>query len=130
LKHGIDFPDRNKLMAANYPVDEIRQYINADSLAYLSQTGMVKATGLGKESFCMACYDGDYPVRYDSKADKHIMERRRSAVSAPQDMAGGHAAPPGLEVLEGCVFCKDSAPELTAGWLKQFALVCQFPKRL
>ncbi len=78
--YGIDFPDRNKLMAANYSVDEIRKYLNADSLAYLSQSGMVKATGLGKESFCMACYDGNYPVPYDPKADKHIMERRRARV--------------------------------------------------
>src|SRR6266540_6286237 len=76
--YGIDFPDRNKLMAANYSVDEIRQYLNADSLAYLSQSGMVKATGLGQESFCMACYDGRYPVPYDQKVDRHIMERRRS----------------------------------------------------
>jgi amidophosphoribosyltransferase len=61
-------------------VDEIRKYLNADSLAYLSQSGMVKATGLGQESFCMACYDGNYPVPFDPKADKHIMERRRSRV--------------------------------------------------
>jgi amidophosphoribosyltransferase len=76
--YGIDFPDRNKLMAANYSVDEIRRYLNADSLAYLSQAGMVKATGLGKNAFCMACYDGNYPVPYDAKVDKHIMERRRA----------------------------------------------------
>src|SRR6266436_833431 len=54
--YGIDFPDRNKLMAANYSIDEIRQYLNADSLAYLSTKGMVKATALPKESFCLACY--------------------------------------------------------------------------
>ena len=78
--YGIDFPDRNKLMAANYSIDEIRKYLNADSLAYLSQSGMVKATGLGQESFCMACYDGAYPVPYDPKMDKHIMERRRARV--------------------------------------------------
>jgi amidophosphoribosyltransferase len=78
--YGIDFPDRNKLMAANYSLDDIRKYLNADSLAYLSQDGMVKATGLKKESFCMACYDGDYPVPYDPKVDKHIMERRRARV--------------------------------------------------
>ena len=41
---------------------------------------MVKATGLGQESFCMACYDGAYPVPYDPKMDKHIMERRRARV--------------------------------------------------
>ena len=43
--YGIDFPDRNKLMAANHSREEIRKYLNADSLCYLSQAGMVKATG-------------------------------------------------------------------------------------
>src|SRR3954466_13616152 len=80
--YGIDFPDRSKLMAANYTADEIRKYLNADSLGYLSIDGMVKATRLPKESFCMACYDGDYPVPYDPLADKHIMERRRSKVES------------------------------------------------
>ena len=80
--YGIDFPDRNKLMAANYSIDEIRQYINADFLAYLSTAGMVQATGHAKESFCMACYDGDYPVPYDPKLEKNIMERRRARVES------------------------------------------------
>jgi amidophosphoribosyltransferase len=74
--YGIDFPDRSKLMAANHSLEEIRKYLNADSLSYLSKEGMVKATGLPKNSFCMACYDGDYPVPYDPQVDKHIMERR------------------------------------------------------
>lgn len=78
--YGIDFPDRKKLMAANYSLEEIRAYLNADSLHYLSQEGMVRATGLQKNSFCMACYDGDYPVSYDPQVDKHIMERRRARV--------------------------------------------------
>ena len=75
--YGIDFPDRSKLMAANNTVDEIRQYLNADSLHYLSLEGMVKATGQKQSAFCMACYDGKYPVPYDSKLDKGIIERRR-----------------------------------------------------
>ena len=75
--YGIDFPDRNKLMAANYSLDDIRKYINADSLHYLSQDGMVQATSLPKNSFCMACYDGNYPVPYDQGVDKEIIERRR-----------------------------------------------------
>jgi amidophosphoribosyltransferase len=78
--YGIDFPDRSKLMAANHSLDEIRRYLNADSLGYLSQEGMVRATGLPRESFCMACYDGKYPVPYDPMVDKHIMERRRARV--------------------------------------------------
>ena len=76
--YGIDFPDRKKLMAANYSIDEIRNYLSADSLGYLSQDGMVQATGLPKEDFCMACYDGNYPVHYDPKLEKNIMERRRA----------------------------------------------------
>ena len=75
--YGIDFPDRSKLMAANYSLEDIRKYLNADSLHYLSQAGMVKATGLPKEGFCMACYDGNYPVPYDPVLDKHIIEHRR-----------------------------------------------------
>jgi amidophosphoribosyltransferase len=74
--YGIDFPDRNKLMAANHTQEEIRKYLSADSLCYLSQAGMVKATGLPANSFCMACYDGIYPVRFDPGVNKHIIERR------------------------------------------------------
>jgi amidophosphoribosyltransferase len=78
--YGIDFPDRSKLMAAKYSLEEIRQYLNADSLAYLSQQGLVKATGLAAEDFCMACYDGQYPVPYDPVLDKYIIERRRGRI--------------------------------------------------
>lgn len=75
--YGIDFPDRSKLMAANHSLDEIRQYLKADSLQYLSLEGMVKAIGRARETFCLACYNGDYPVPYDPTLDKEIMERRR-----------------------------------------------------
>jgi amidophosphoribosyltransferase len=74
--YGIDFPDRKKLLAANYSEEEIRQFLGANSLSYLSEEGMVKATSLPRNAFCMACYDGVYPVRFDPLADKHIMERR------------------------------------------------------
>ncbi|MBC8095580.1 MAG: amidophosphoribosyltransferase, partial [Akkermansiaceae bacterium] len=80
--YGIDFPDRSKLMAANYSVEDIRKYLNADSLHYLSQDGMVKATGLPRSNFCMACYDGDYPVKYDPSVDKLIIERRNGRITS------------------------------------------------
>ena len=76
--YGIDFPDRSKLMAVTKSREGIRDYLNADSLGYLSKEGMVAATGLPANGFCMACYDGDYPVAYDPELDKHIMERRRA----------------------------------------------------
>jgi amidophosphoribosyltransferase len=74
--YGIDFPDRSKLMAANYTLDEIRRYLNADSLGYLSLEGMIEAVGAPKDSFCLACYNGEYPVPYNPSIEKHVMERR------------------------------------------------------
>jgi amidophosphoribosyltransferase len=74
--YGIDFPDRNKLMAVTHSLDEIATYLNADSVNYLSVKGMVQATGGGNHHFCMACYDGDYPVTYDSTFTKEVNEQR------------------------------------------------------
>jgi len=83
--YGIDFPDRSKLMAASHSLEEIRKYLNADSLHYLSQDGLVKATGLPANSFCMACYDGNYPVPFDPSMDKHIIERRNGHLPSLAD---------------------------------------------
>ena len=86
--YGIDFPDRSKLMAANNSIEEIRKYLNADSLHYLSLEGMVRATGLPRESFCMACYDGQYPVAFEPGTHKHIIERRNgNALSLTEALA-------------------------------------------
>lgn len=80
--YGIDFPDRSKLMAANSSLEEIRRYLNADSVHYLSAKGLIRATGLPKDAFCMACFDGNYPVPFDPKVEKGIMERRRARVES------------------------------------------------
>ena len=90
--YGIDFPDRNKLMAANHSLEEIRKYLNADSLHYLSEAGLVKATGLPKSSFCMACYDGNYPVAYDPGVDKHTIERRNGRLPRISDALASEKA--------------------------------------
>src|SRR5580704_12062858 len=61
--YGVDTPSKNQLIAANKSVEEIREYIGADSLAYLSIEGLRKACGDGeKTSYCSACYTGNYPT--------------------------------------------------------------------
>ena len=61
--YGVDTPSRNQLIAANKSVEEIREYIKADSLAYLSLEGLRKAAGENDEPFyCTACYTGKYPT--------------------------------------------------------------------
>jgi amidophosphoribosyltransferase len=61
--YGVDTPSKKQLIAANKSVDEIRDYIGADSLAYLSLDGLKRACGEGpKISYCSACYTGSYPT--------------------------------------------------------------------
>jgi amidophosphoribosyltransferase len=61
--YGVDTPSRKQLIAANKSVEEIREYIGADSLAYLSLDGLKQACGEGEQaSYCTACYTGKYPT--------------------------------------------------------------------
>lgn len=60
--YGVDTPKRGQLIAAQQSLDEIREYIDADSLAYLSIEGMMEAVKGSKKEFCAACFDGDYPT--------------------------------------------------------------------
>ena len=61
--YGVDTPSKNQLIAANKSVEEIQEYIGADSLSYLSLEGLKKACGEGeKTSYCSACYTGSYPT--------------------------------------------------------------------
>jgi len=61
--YGVDTPSKKQLIAANKSVEEIRDYIGADSLAYLSLEGLKKACGEGENiSYCSACYTGNYPT--------------------------------------------------------------------
>jgi amidophosphoribosyltransferase len=61
--YGIDTPTQKELIAANYSIEEIRKYIGADSLAYLSLDGLRAAVGDPQKEFCTACYTGNYPTK-------------------------------------------------------------------
>ncbi|MFZ5797064.1 MAG: amidophosphoribosyltransferase [Desulfobulbus sp.] len=63
--YGIDFPSNTELIASEKKVSEIRDFLGLDSLTYLSLDGMVEATGMSKDTFCLACYTGNYPVEPD-----------------------------------------------------------------
>jgi len=60
--YGIDIPSQKELIAANMTLNEIKDYIGADSLGYLSYDGMIKATGVGEENLCTACFNANYPI--------------------------------------------------------------------
>jgi amidophosphoribosyltransferase len=60
--YGVDTPRRTELIAATHSLEEIRKYIQADTLAYLSQDGLLDSVGRRRASYCTSCYTGEYPV--------------------------------------------------------------------
>ena len=71
--YGIDFPSKKELIAAHKTVEEIQEFIEVDSLSYLSREGML---GVMKDSgdFCDACFTGEYPVRIPKTKGKYLLE--------------------------------------------------------
>lgn len=74
--YGIDTTTVADLVGKGREIDQIRDYIGADSLAYLSTEGMVKAVGIsqGAQGFCLACFNADYPVPVLENVDKYSLE--------------------------------------------------------
>jgi len=74
--YGIDTQIETELIAASHTEEEIRAFIGADSLGYLSIRGVLAALDLPYDRFCFACFDGRYPdpVPYDAASRKFILE--------------------------------------------------------
>jgi amidophosphoribosyltransferase len=74
--YGIDTQVETELIAATHSEEEIREFIGADTLGYLSIRGVLAALELPYERFCFACFDGRYPdpVPYDAASRKFILE--------------------------------------------------------
>jgi amidophosphoribosyltransferase len=62
--YGVDTPTREELIGANHPVEEIRQFLGADSLGYLSYENMRRAVDDRDGTFCTSCYTGIYPTEF------------------------------------------------------------------
>lgn len=76
--YGIDFPDPKQLIANQLSLKEITNYLQADSLGYLDEAGMVRATGRPENKFCMACFNQKYPIAVNPELDKLVFEHRRA----------------------------------------------------
>ncbi|MDV2990268.1 MAG: amidophosphoribosyltransferase [Dehalogenimonas sp.] len=71
---GVDMASRRELIAAQMTVPEIKDYIGADSLGFLSVDGLIRAVGAPKDRFCLACFTGEYPVPVQLEMDKLALE--------------------------------------------------------
>lgn len=76
---GIDFPDQNQLIATGRTVEQIREYLEVDSLAYLSLEGMLQCGAQAPGDYCTACFSGKYPMPVSEPLDKFGFERKPTA---------------------------------------------------
>ena len=74
--YGMDTSDVSQLLAAERTVEEIRDYVGANSLAYLSLQGLERATGASGGGFCSACLSGDYPTAVPVQLTKAVLEHQ------------------------------------------------------
>lgn len=86
IKHpcffGVDMASRWELIAANKNISQIREFIGADSLGYLSMEGLIESVGVPREKLCHACFTGEYPIPVQLAMDKLALEH-----SEPESVA-------------------------------------------
>jgi amidophosphoribosyltransferase len=70
--YGVDTPSRDELIAATHPIEEIRRFVEADSLAYLSLEGLRAAVGSAQGSYCTSCYTGVYPIQIPRDEKRYL----------------------------------------------------------
>jgi amidophosphoribosyltransferase len=70
--YGVDTPSKSELIAATHSMDEIRKYVEADSLAYLSLAGLRSAVGSQQNDYCTSCYTGVYPVAFPRNEQAYL----------------------------------------------------------
>jgi amidophosphoribosyltransferase len=81
--YGMDFPTKKELIAANHSVEEIKEYLEVDSLEYLSLDGLLKSVPHEKGGYCTACFTGKYPLVPEDLMDKFSYERANGHVRTP-----------------------------------------------
>lgn len=70
--YGIDTPSKSELIGATHSVEEIRDFLEADSLGYLSLEGLLKSVGAGSQHYCTSCYTGIYPVVFPQNERSYL----------------------------------------------------------
>jgi amidophosphoribosyltransferase len=79
--YGVDTPNKSDLIAAQMSVEEIRRFIEADSLGYLSLEGMLEATGISADASCVACWNSQYPTQITREAETQWAREREPVPS-------------------------------------------------
>jgi len=73
--YGVDFPTKEELLANGRDMQQIKEFLDVDSIGYLSLEGMLSCASLPKEHYCTACWSGNYPIPIQTIVNKFTMER-------------------------------------------------------
>jgi amidophosphoribosyltransferase len=91
--YGVDTPRRSELIAATHTLEEIRRYVDADSVAYLSLEGLTGAVRGGRSNYCTSCYTGVYPVAFPRDEAAYLqLALKLNPEPAASDERDDHAA--------------------------------------
>ncbi|MCK4404817.1 MAG: amidophosphoribosyltransferase [candidate division Zixibacteria bacterium] len=74
--YGVDMPTKEELIGSSKSVEQIRAYLDVDSLGYLSLSGMLSMHSLNGRDFCVACFSGKYPTKIEKNSGKYVLERK------------------------------------------------------
>lgn len=91
--YGVDTPRRSELIAATHTLEEIRKYLDADSVAYLSLDGLTGSVRDGKAKYCTSCYTGVYPVAFPRDESAYLqlaLKLNGDPSSAPREADAQH----------------------------------------
>ncbi|HJM28326.1 MAG: amidophosphoribosyltransferase [Acidimicrobiales bacterium] len=81
--YGMDTGTRSELLASNLTIQEIEDYLDVDSLSYLTIDRLVEATGTNNAGFCSACLTGEYPVEIPENLSKQMLEKNEDQNKTP-----------------------------------------------
>jgi amidophosphoribosyltransferase len=75
--YGVDFPTREELLASSRTLEEIKEFLEVDSVGYISLEGMLACAALPADHYCTACWSGKYPIPVNIRMNKFSMERHQ-----------------------------------------------------
>jgi amidophosphoribosyltransferase len=75
--YGVDFPTKGELLANNRDLEQIAEFLEVDSVGYISLQGMLSCAALPEDHYCTACWSGRYPIPVDVTVNKFMMERHQ-----------------------------------------------------
>ncbi|MBL7153639.1 MAG: amidophosphoribosyltransferase [Phycisphaerae bacterium] len=85
--YGVDFPTKEELLANNRDLDQIRDFLEVDSIGYMSLEGQLACANLPRDHYCTACWSGEYPIPIDVAVNKFALERHEMRMFDEPDEA-------------------------------------------